>query len=344
MRSIQLAAAGIALSAAFAVAPAGAAEAQCEIDRPVVFAGLDWDSNAFHNSVAQFILENGYGCQTDSIPGSTIPMLNGMVRGDIDVTMEVWKSVLGDALPPVEEAGKVVNLGVNFPDALQAWFIPKYLVEGEDAPAKGLTSVYDLPKYKEVFADPEEPGMGRFYNCVPGWGCEVVNTKKMHAYGLTDDFVNFRPGTGASMAAAIESSILRKKPIVFYYWGPTWVLGKVQDQLVQLEEPEFDQEIFDAMNAESDPTQVKAAVETPLTEIYTYANTEFAESAPQIVEFLKNYETTSADISKALAYMQDTGASTDEAAVEFLKNNRDAWASWVPADVKERVEAALNAS
>ncbi|OKL44748.1 ABC transporter substrate-binding protein [Pseudovibrio exalbescens] len=343
MRSIQVAAAALAMSAAFAM-PAGAAEAQCEIDRPVVFAGLDWDSNAFHNSVAQFILEKGYGCETDSIPGSTIPLLNGMVRGDIDVTMEVWKNLLGDALPPVEEAGQVVNLGVNFPDAVQAWFVPKYLVEGEDAPAKGLKSVFDLPKYKDVFADPEEPGKGRFYNCIAGWGCEVVNTKKLHAYGLADDFVNFRPGTGASLSAAIESSVMREKPIVFYYWGPTWVLGKVQDKLVQLEEPEFDQEVFDAFNAESDPTQVEAAVATPLTKIYTYANSDFVEEAPAIVEFLKNYETKSADISKALAYMQETGASTDQAAIEFLKNNEDLWSNWVPGDVKDRVATALENS
>ena len=27
-----------------------AADAECELDRPVVFAGLDWDSNAIHTA------------------------------------------------------------------------------------------------------------------------------------------------------------------------------------------------------------------------------------------------------------------------------------------------------
>ncbi|WP_244266889.1 ABC transporter substrate-binding protein [Polycladidibacter stylochi] len=318
-----------------------AEDRKCELDRKVVFAGLDWDSNAFHTSVASYIMQHGYNCETDMIPGSTIPLLNGMSRGDIDITMEIWPDNVTEALAKATAEKKIVDLGINFPDAVQAWFVPKYLVEGEDAPAKGLKSVADLPKYKEVFKDPEEPSKGRFYNCIAGWGCEVINTKKLNAYGLLDDYVNFRPGTGAALAAAIESNIKRKKPILFYYWGPTWVMGKIGKDLVALEEPKFDKTIWDALNQETDPTNVKQAVAYPLSHAYVYANTEFAGKAPQLVEFLKKYETSNAITSEALAYMQDTGGTVDDAAIDFLKNNRDLWTTWVPADVAERVTAAL---
>ncbi|MDD7909375.1 ABC transporter substrate-binding protein [Pseudovibrio exalbescens] len=337
--TLTLAAAAIALP--LSIGSSAASEAQCEIDRPVVFAGLDWDSNAFHTSLASYIMEHGYGCETDVIPGSTIPLLNGMARGDVDVTMEIWPDNVTEALQKGQENGDFVDLGINFPDALQAWFVPKYLVEGDDAPAKGLKSVQDLPKFKDVFEDPEEPGKGRFYNCIAGWGCEVINTKKLNAYGLTEDFVNFRPGTGAALSAAIEANVKRKQPILFYYWGPTWVLGKVIDDLVILEEPAFDQEIWDQLSEETDPTKVKEAVAYPLSKVHVYANSEFAEQAPQLVEFLTNYETTNAIVSKALAYMQDTGGTTDDAAIEFLKTNRDIWVPWVPEEVAARVEAAL---
>ncbi len=243
MLNFKSALAACVVALPFAVSSAEAADPVCEMDRPIVFAGLDWDSNAFHNSVAQFIAEKGYGCETDVIPGSTIPLLNGMARGDIDVTMEIWPDNVTEALAEGQERKQFVDLGVNFPDATQAWFVPKYLVEGDNAPAKGLKSVADLPKYKDVFADPEEPGKGRFYNCIAGWGCEVINSKKLNAYKLTDSYVNFRPGTGAALAAAIESNLRRKKPILFYYWGPTWVMGKVVDDLVQLEEPAYNKEI-----------------------------------------------------------------------------------------------------
>lgn len=341
MRLISNVLAGLALALPLTTMSAAAAEPTCEIDRPVVFAGLDWDSNAFHTALASQIIQKGYGCKTDVIPGSTIPLLNGMARGDVDVTMEIWPDNVTEALKKGTEAGQFQDLGINFPDAVQAWFIPKYLVEGDDAPAKGLKSVADLPKYKDIFADPEEPGKGRFYNCIAGWGCEVINSKKLNAYKLNDTFVNFRPGTGGALTAAIESNIKRKKPIVFYYWGPTWVLGKIGDQLVQLEEPAYDKAVWDALSAETDPSNVTAATEYPLSRVHVYANSAFAKQAPKLVEFLTAYETSNALVSVALAYMQDTGGTADDAAVNFLKTNRDVWTNWVPADVAERIAAKL---
>ena len=64
----------------------------------------------------------------------------------------------------------------------------------------------DLARYKHLFRDPEEPAKGRFYNCILGWNCEVVNTNKLKAYGLDGHFTNFRAGTGAALAAAIASN------------------------------------------------------------------------------------------------------------------------------------------
>lgn len=343
MKNFSAVTAALALALPLGISSAAANEAVCEIDRPVIFAGLDWDSSAFHNSVASFILEHGYGCQTDIIPGSNIPLINGMARGDVDVHMEIWPTNVSDALKKGFEANAFIDLGVNFPDATQAWYVPRYLVEGENAPAKGLTSVYDLPKYKEVFQDPEEPSKGRFYNCIAGWVCEVFNTKKLNAYGLTEDFVNFRAGTGAALAAAIESNIKREKPILFYYWGPTWVMGKVSDQVVALEEPAFDEDVWQAVTDEADPAKVTEATAYPKSAAHVFVNTDFAEQAPTLVEFLTAYETNSDLVSEALSYMQDTGGTSEDAAQDFLRNNTERWTGWVPEDVAQRVQSALDA-
>lgn len=84
--------AGLVVATAAHTGPAFAEEPECDLDRPMVFAGLDWDSAQFHNEVARYILEEGYGCRTDAIPGSTMSMLAAMARGDVDVTMEIWKA------------------------------------------------------------------------------------------------------------------------------------------------------------------------------------------------------------------------------------------------------------
>ena len=82
----MLMAAGLAFSS---FTSAQAQDASCEIDRPVMFAGLNYDSALFHKAVARFIIEKGYGCQTDALPGDVIPLLTGAGKGDIDVVMEI---------------------------------------------------------------------------------------------------------------------------------------------------------------------------------------------------------------------------------------------------------------
>lgn len=341
MRNLIIGAGALAVALGLAAAPARA-EVQCELDRPVVFAGLDWDSNAFHTAVAARIMEAGYGCETDVIPGTTLPLVTGLARGDVDIAMEIWLDNVTEPWNKAVEAGQAKSLGTNFPDAVQGWWIPRYLREGDpsrsiEPMAPDLKHVKDLPKYKELFADPEEPSKGRFYNCILGWNCEVMNTKKLKAYGLEDDYTNFRPGSGAALAAAIASNYERGKPFVAYYWGPTWVLGKYD--LVMLDEPAYDKAIWEAMTKSENPEQ---AVAYPLVEVVVGVNTKFAEAAPKLVEFLTAYETSNALVSQALAYMQENeNATADDAALNFLKTKPEVWSRWVPAEVAERVKAGL---
>ena len=317
------------------VIAAGSALA-CDVGRPVVFAGMDWQSNAFHTAVAQKVLEAGYNCKTDVLPGTTIPLLQGVAQGDIDVVMEVWKDNVTEVWNRGLRRGQVVELGTNFPDAVQGWYVPRYLVEGSDALAPGLKAVSDLPVYKALFVDPEEPQKGRFYNCIAGWNCEVINSAKLKAYGLDDYFTNFRPGTGAALAAAIASAFIREKPIVTYYWGPTWVLGKYD--MVMLDEPPYEAEVFTALATSDYPVRATAY---PVVEVVIGANRRFAEQAPTIIAFLKRYETDAALVSGALAYMEETAGTAEDAANNFLNTRFDLWSSWVDESTASRIRESL---
>ncbi|MDH3690665.1 MAG: ABC transporter substrate-binding protein, partial [Gammaproteobacteria bacterium] len=174
------------------------AQRKCELDRPVTFAALGWESNSFHTAVAGYIVREGYGCEVRDVPGSTLPLLVAMSTGDVDITMEVWKDNIREAWETAENTGRVRDLGINFADAVQGWFIPRYVQQGDPgrgirAVAPDLKHVNDLPKYKEIFKDPQRPDKGRFYNCILGWGCEVANTNKLRAYGLIEHYTNYRP-------------------------------------------------------------------------------------------------------------------------------------------------------
>lgn len=318
---------------------------RCETSRPIVFADYDWESARVHNRIAQFILEKGYGCRTDALPGTSIPLITGLGRGDIDVSMEIWYNLTREVVDQLEAEGKIKRLGVNFPDAVQGWFVPTYVIKGD--PKRGirpmapdLRSVWDLPRYKALFRDPEEPSKGRFYNGVLGWFAERVNTQKLHAYGLLEHFTNFRPGTGDALVAAIASAYQRGRPIVFYYWGPTWVLGKYD--LSMLEEPPYDPAVWNEIQeAIKNGTFAKRACAFPLEEVYIAVNARLLREAPSVVNFLSRYRTSNQLVSELLAYMEDHKAKEEEVARHFLKAYPEVWTPWVPKEVAERVQKAL---
>jgi glycine betaine/proline transport system substrate-binding protein len=152
--------------------------------------------------------------------------------------------------------------------------VPRSLVQGPDAKAPDLRSVDDLAKHAALFPDPEAPGKGLFHNCVPGWQCELVNTKKLAAYGLADRFTNVRPGASEALVAAIESALRRNRPVVFYHWSPSWLVGA--HDLVKLEEPSYDKEIWAAMLAAEKPQKATAF---PVSEVVIGANKAFSSSS-----------------------------------------------------------------
>ena len=310
---------------------------ECELDRPVVFAGLDWGSNKLHVALAGRIIRDGYGCEVSSKPGTTIELQKEMLAGNIDVMMEVWGSSLGGAWSEAIEMGEVVDAGVNFPDSRQGWYVPRYLVEGPDAPAPGLKSVTDLPRYKQLFADPDKPGKGRFYNCVKGWLCEDINNRKLKAYGLDDDFNSITARSSASLAAAIVRASRLKKPVLAYYWEPTWMVGAYD--LVMLEEPAYNKAVWKDLNENSSPRQ---AVAYPTVQIRKAIGGRFKRKAPKLARFLSRYHTSSRGISKALAFAQEVEGATPEDTVDFFLRERESvWSKWVPEDVVRKIKAKL---
>lgn len=344
-----LAALSLALLLAAVAPPARAQGQDCGgLGRPVVFGELDWESAQVATWIARHVLEAGFGCETTAIPGTVVPLYQGAIRGDVDVIMEVWTDNTPAQWTDALAEGTVQHAGVAFDDAVQGWYVPRYLVEGDpdrgiEASAPDLRSVFDIPRYKELFRDPEQPDKGRFYNCVIGWQCEVVNGVKLHAYELDDDLTNFRSGTGVALAAELEGAYRRGDPWLGYYWGPTWVLGQLD--LYMLEEPPFTQECWDAFTALVDrPEEATFACAYPTSTAVVAIGSRFLEDAPDMVRsFLDAYHGNSAMLSRALAYMHARDATPDEAARNFLATEPDVWRQWLEAETADRVAAAFGA-
>jgi ABC-type proline/glycine betaine transport system substrate-binding protein len=77
------------------------------------------------------------------------PAWIGLRRGDTDVLVEVDLPNQQHLLDEAEGQADVVSQ--LFADAGQGFFVPRFTVEGPDAPAAGLKSIDQLNEYKDVF-------------------------------------------------------------------------------------------------------------------------------------------------------------------------------------------------
>lgn len=308
-------------------------ETQAPRSGPVVFADIGWDSIRFHNAVAMLIADKVYGLETEEVSGTTPITYTALLKGDIDVSMEMWTDNLSTYKDDLA-SGKFKELGVNFGDNIQGLYVPRYVIEGDsergiEASAPGLKTVEDLKNYSGVFADPDEPSKGRIYGAISGWDVDTIMRKKYEYYGLNESYNYFDPGSDAALAAAFASAYEKGEPIVGYYWEPTWLLGKYD--LVLLEDAPYEPELYQ-----------EGKTACPSVEVTVCVNNDFYASNPDFCEFLSNYKTTSALTSEALSYIQDTKASYEDAAIWFLREHDELISEWFLDDDAELVRGALN--
>jgi len=325
--------AAIALSLALS---ASVDAAECPYPKTVVLAALNWESGMFATEVLRYLLEQGYGCKTDAVPGNTLTMENALKQNDVQVIAEQWAG-RSELWRKAEEAGEVFAIGEPVKGASEGWWVPEYLVKGADAPAAGLRSVADLPRYKALFRDPEEPSKGRFYNCPTGWTCEGVNSQKLKAYGLLDSYTNFRTGAGPALDAAISSAIRQRRPILFYYWSPTPLMGRYK--LVQLEEPPFDQKAWETLIDPNHPNPI--GTRSLPAKISIGVSRDFHERAPALVATLAKVEIPLPLFNQILARMAEEHSEAGVLSEQFYRQQRAVWSQWVPADVAARIDASL---
>ncbi len=298
----------------------------------LVFSDLNWTSAQLQNRIAQYIVEKGYGYPTDVVFGATLPLFQGLRRGDSHITMEIWLPNQDEAWEEALAAGEVVSIGESLGKDWQSSFvIPAYLQE--EYP--DLDSVEDLKeeKFKALFRTTETGDKARLVSCVIGWACEEVNAAQIEAYGLSDHVEIINPGDGAALNADLYGAYERREPWLGYQWGtndPSLVLD-----LVRLKEPEYSDECW---------FTTKACAYEDAT-ILIAVHPDVLGNAPDVVDMLRAWG-LNIEVYSAIAQWQreNADASTNDAALWWLKSNPGIWTAWVTADAAATIQAALDAN
>ena len=280
-------------------------------ERHLTLADPGWDSVKFHNAVVGTVAEVLWNYTWEEVPGSSAITFEALKSGEIDVYTEVWSDGLQPRYDEAIEAGEIIEKGTNYNDNAQGLYVPAWLVEGEDALAPELSSVFDLPEYWDLFTDPDDDTKGIIYLAIPGWEVNEVLNNKMVVYGLDETYNYMSPGSDAALAANITAMYEANEPFVAYYWEPTWVTGMYD--LVLLEDTPYtdNDDYLAGYNA------------IPTNNVTVATRIGFAEDNSEVDEFLADYTTSSQLTSDALAYMQDTGADYVTTAKWFILENQD---------------------
>lgn len=312
-------------------------ETVCGTDRSIDIAEMSWPSAAALARIHAFILENGYGCDVEVVSGDTVPTSSSMLsRGSPAIAPELWTSSIEKQWTDAINEGKVVKLSDAITDGtLEGWFIPRYVQEAHP----DLKSVADVIAHPELFPDPEDPTEGRLYSCPPGWACEISTSALFEAYDMAEAGWNlFSPGSGGALDASIARAFLRNEPILFYYWGPTSILGKYD--AVPLDMGPVDAEIY-ACNTNPDCDQPARKTAYPSSPAIVGAAAWVPEEAPVVADYFAKVGLTNDEISALLVYGDENKADAAATAENFLRERKDVWTTWVPDDVAAKVEASL---
>ena len=308
------------LSSVFLLVAAASGNANAGECGSVTIADMNWNSATLIANIDQFILEHGYGCDAELIPGDTMPTGTSMIeKGQPDVAPELWSNSLKDALDKgVEEkrlryAGKALVNGGE-----EGFWVPAYLVKQYPE----MATIEGVIKHADLFTHPEDDSKSAFYSCPAGWTCQITSEHLFNAMELdSHQFDMVDPGTGAALAATIAKAYEREKPWFGYYWSPTPVLGKYE--MIQVDFGSgIDVDEFRSCTTQPDCESPKVTMYPPAP-VHTVTTESFAQNEPLAYEYFANRGYSNQQMSELLAWMEDNQADAEEAMYYFLENYTD---------------------
>ena len=299
-----------------------AANAECG---DISIAEMNWASGGIATGVAEFLLEQGYGCNVTVIPSATTTAITSLAENnEPDIVPELWPNG-APSYYDLAEQGKIVKASDVFSEGGQEhWLVPAFLVEEHP----------ELATIDGVLNNPELVG-GRFHSCPDGWGCRIANDSLAKAYDLEGNGIEvFNHGSGETLQAALVTAAENGEPFFGYYWGPTAPLGKYD--MVSVDMGPINREVYNCnQDVECDAVGKTA---WPASPVFNVVTNDLADREPEAFELMQHVTFENQTMNELLAWHDDNQATIDEAVVHFLQNNQDVWTDWVTADAQANLQ------
>ena len=303
----------------------------------VTIAEMNWASAQVIAHVDNIILSKGYDCNSELIPGDTMPTATSLVeKGEPSIAPELWSQNIKNILDPAEKEGKIKNVGKVFENGgEEGLWIPTYMVKKNPK----LKTIEGVLQHPELFPHPEDSSKAAFYGCPAGWNCQITTTQMHKAFGMEKaGFAFIDPGSGGALSGSMGEAYNKEAGWFGYYWGPTAILGKYDmtklDEGVKHKNDTWISEIND-LNV-SNPGKNKY----PASTVETYVGSDMLKNKI-VMKYLTKRSFNNAMLSKILAWKESNQAEANETAEHFLKTEEKTWKKWVSGGAAKKIKAAL---
>jgi len=317
---------------------AGNANAACD---KITISEMNWASAQLMANVDKIILQKGYGCKTEIVPGDTMPTFTSMSeKGRPDIAPELWINAVREPLKKAIDGGRlqainkapITGLGEGW------WVTPSFLKKHPT-----LNTVEKVLARPDLFPYAEDRTKGAFIGCPAGWGCQLANANLYRAFEMKKKgWVLVNPGSGAGLKGSIAKAANRGENWFGYYWNPTAIVGKYNLIMLPFETKWAGTKNWDGCIAK--PEQECAAPKPSSwtkSEVRTVITTKFSKRGGVAAQYLAKRIFPGDVMNRMLVFMNNKKANGADTAVEFLTRHTDVWTKWVTKAAAMKIKASL---
>lgn len=306
----------------------------------VTLAELNWASAAIFAHIDRLILEHGYGCDVELVPGDTISTITSMLEeGRPDVSPETWINSARDLLDAAVADRELHYLAQAFADGgVEGWWVPQYIVETHPE----IETVADALARPDLFPAPDGSAHAALHNCPEGWSCAVSTANLFEAYEATSKgFKLLNAESGEALEQSMAEAYAEKRGWLGYYWAPTAALGRFDMVKLNFDAP-YDDTLWHGCIIDPDCPNPEVTA-WPRSEVYTVVTDAFARRADGAVSYLEKRSLGNNVLNDLLAWQAEHQATAEETARHFLLDYEPIWTAWVGQEVRDDVGAGLAA-
>ena len=283
-------------------------------EKHAIFATGAWTGDWLTIYPIKILLEEELGYTTEIAETSTPLAWTAVGTGSADLWTNAWLPNQEDL--QAEYVDTAISLGIIYgggphDPCLQFWAVPTWVSE-----QYGITSVTDLdnPEFVEMF-DVDDDGTGDVLGCDAAWRCAAVNDEMIIDYGL-EGLYEQKYGAEAMMTVAIEGSLKKNEPVLFYFYTPHPIFVKypLGESVFILEDP--------------------LGSWGELATIIKVGNVDWIAANPKAAELIRQVKMTQDDIAWSMAEIAargDDAATLEAIAREWMAAHQAEVDSWVAA-------------